>query len=237
MSKSMLAAVLLATTVIGSAGIAFADASLTIDSWRPDDLTIWQDKILPVFMKEHPDIKVTFQPTDSTQYNSALNSKLQGGSEADIITCRPFDASLALFKAGNLVDLTALPGMDNFSDTAKVAWSTDDGDTAGRIAEAQRALASSDCREAPVASDEWIRGVADASLLPYCIRVQIPRDGEALLIEDADRALGWRTSARQAIRWGLEHGYAIDALMADDGDAYAYYLMTRTPRQHLTLDR
>jgi len=127
MSKSMLAAVLLATTVIGSAGVAFADASLTIDSWRPDDLTIWQDKILPVFMKEHPDIKVTFQPTDSTQYNSALNSKLQGGSEADIITCRPFDASLALFKAGNLVDLTALPGMDNFSDTAKVAWSTDDG--------------------------------------------------------------------------------------------------------------
>jgi predicted GNAT superfamily acetyltransferase len=67
--------------------------------------------------------------------------------------------------------------------------------------------------------------------------VQIPRDGEAMLLQDTDGALRWRRSARQAIRWGLEHGYTIDALMAEDGDAHAYYLMTRTPRQHLTLDR
>jgi raffinose/stachyose/melibiose transport system substrate-binding protein len=127
MSKSLLAGVLLATTVFGSAGVAFADASLSIESWRPDDLPIWQDKILPVFMKEHPDIKVTFAPSDSTQYDAAVRSKLQGGSAGDIITCRPFDASLALFKAGNLTDLTSLPGMENFSPTAKVAWSTDDG--------------------------------------------------------------------------------------------------------------
>ena len=123
------------------------------------------------------------------------------------------------------------------TDRIIVAWSTDDGDTAGRIAEAQRALASEDCREAPIANDDWIRGVADASIFPYCIRVQIPRDGEAMLLEDAESAMRWRTSARQAIRWGLEHGYTIDALMAEDGDAFAYYLMTRTPRQHLTLDR
>ena len=101
--------------------------TLTIESWRSDDLPIWQDKILPVFMKEHPDIKVVFSPTDSTQYNAALNTKLQGGSAGDIITCRPFDASLALFKAGQLADVTNLPGMENFSATAKVAWSTDDG--------------------------------------------------------------------------------------------------------------
>jgi len=127
MSKSLLASVLLATTVLGSAGMAYADTTLTIESWRSDDLPIWQDKILPVFMKEHPDIKVVFSPTDSTQYNAALNTKLQGGSAGDIITCRPFDASLALFKAKQLDDLTSLPGMENFSDTAKVAWSTDDG--------------------------------------------------------------------------------------------------------------
>jgi len=87
------------------------------------------------------------------------------------------------------------------------------------------------------ASDDWIRDVADASILPYCIRVAIPRDGEAMLLEDPQRALRWRTSARHAIRWGLEHGYTIDALLTEDGDAQAYYLMTRTPRQHLTLDR
>ena len=51
MSKSLLAAALLATTVLGSAGMAFADTTLTIESWRSYDLPIWQDKILPVFMK------------------------------------------------------------------------------------------------------------------------------------------------------------------------------------------
>src|SRR6185369_7652708 len=109
------------------AAIAADPVTLTIDSWRPDDLPIWQDKILPAFMAAHPDIKVVFSPTASTEYNASLNTKLQGGSAADIITCRPFDASLALFKAGQLTDLTSLPGMENFNDTAKVAWSTDDG--------------------------------------------------------------------------------------------------------------
>jgi len=119
-------AVLAVVTGVGSA-LAADPVTLTIDSWRPDDLSIWQDKILPVFMAAHPDIKVVFSPTASTEYNASLNTKLQGGSAADIITCRPFDASLALFKAGQLDDLTGLPGMENFNDTAKVAWSTDDG--------------------------------------------------------------------------------------------------------------
>ncbi len=130
MSKRLIAGLLFASTFLGSSGLAFADSTLTIESWRSDDLPIWQDKILPVFMKQHPDIKVVFSPTDSTQYNAALNTKLQGGSAGDIITCRPFDASLALFKAGQLSDVTGLPGMENFSPTAKVAWSTDDGKTA-----------------------------------------------------------------------------------------------------------
>jgi len=129
-SKRVIAGLLLASTFLGTSGLAYADSTLTIESWRSDDLPIWQDKILPVFMKEHPDIKVVFSPTDSTQYNAALNTKLQGGSAGDIITCRPFDASLALFKAGQLADVTSLPGMENFSPTAKVAWSTDDGKTA-----------------------------------------------------------------------------------------------------------
>jgi raffinose/stachyose/melibiose transport system substrate-binding protein len=129
-SKRVIAGLLLASTFLGTSGLAYADSTLTIESWRSDDLPIWQDKILPVFMKAHPDIKVVFSPTDSTQYNAALNTKLQGGSAGDIITCRPFDASLALFKAGQLTDVSSLPGMENFSPTAKVAWSTDDGKTA-----------------------------------------------------------------------------------------------------------
>jgi raffinose/stachyose/melibiose transport system substrate-binding protein len=123
--KLMLATAALA---IGSGlAPAFAASNLTIESWRPDDLPIWQDKIIPAFEKAHPDIKVTFAPSDAPSYNSTINTKLQGGSAGDLITCRPFDASLALFKAGQLTDVSTLPGMENFSPVAKSAWTTDDG--------------------------------------------------------------------------------------------------------------
>src|SRR2546428_3180013 len=100
---------------------------LTIESWRNDDLTVWQDKIIPAFEAKYPNIKVTFSPTAPTDYNAALNSKLQGGSAGDLITCRPFDASLELFKRGYLAPLNDLPGLSNFGPVAKSAWITDDG--------------------------------------------------------------------------------------------------------------
>jgi raffinose/stachyose/melibiose transport system substrate-binding protein len=120
----------------GSAGLVLAlaasplvaqETTLVIESWRNDDLTIWQQTLIPAFEAAHPEISVQFQPTAPTEYNAALNAKLDAGSAGDIITCRPFDASLALFQAGQLADLTDLDGMENFSDVAKSAWSTDDG--------------------------------------------------------------------------------------------------------------
>ena len=72
-------------------------------------------------------IKVVFSPAAPTEYNAALNAKLEAGTAGDLITCRPFDASLALYDQGYLADLTDLPGMENFSDVAKSAWITDDG--------------------------------------------------------------------------------------------------------------
>ena len=106
-----------------------ADATLTIESWRNDDLPIWQDKIIPAFEQSHPGIKLNFQPTAPKEYNAALNSKLDAGTAGDIIACRPFDASLELFKKGQLGSVNDVPGMDNFSSVAKAGWSTDDGKT------------------------------------------------------------------------------------------------------------
>lgn len=108
---------------------AAAKASLTIESWRNDDLKIWEDVIIPAFNKQYPDIQVTFAPSAPAEYNAALNAKLEGGTAGDLITCRPFDASLALFDKGYLASLNDLPGMDNFGDVAKSAWVTDDGST------------------------------------------------------------------------------------------------------------
>ncbi|WP_127599734.1 ABC transporter substrate-binding protein [Nitratireductor alexandrii] len=128
MTRETLTALLLGTGVLGLAGQAQAqDTTLTIESWRNDDLAIWQEKLIPAFEAKNPGIKVVFSPSAPTEYNAALNAKLDAGSAGDLITCRPFDASLELYDKGHLADLTGLAGMDNFTDVAKSAWSTDDG--------------------------------------------------------------------------------------------------------------
>jgi raffinose/stachyose/melibiose transport system substrate-binding protein len=128
MTRNAIKGLLLATSILGTAGLAQAqDVTLTVESWRNDDLAIWQEKIIPAFEAKNPGIKVVFAPTAPTEYNAALNAKLDAGSAGDLITCRPFDASLELFNKGHLVALNDVPGMENFSDVAKSAWTKDDG--------------------------------------------------------------------------------------------------------------
>ena len=55
------------------------DVHLTIESWRNDDLIIWQDKIIPAFEADNPTIKVKLTPSAPTEYNAVLNSKLDAG--------------------------------------------------------------------------------------------------------------------------------------------------------------
>lgn len=117
---------LLTSTVL--AGTAMAeDVTLTIESWRNDDLAIWQEKIIPAFEAQNPGIKVVFAPTAPTQYNSALNAKLEAGTAGDLITCRPFDGSLSLYEAGYLAEVGDLENLSNFGPVALGGWSTDDG--------------------------------------------------------------------------------------------------------------
>ncbi len=121
-------ALLTAVGVVALSAQAFA-GKLSIESWRNDDASIWKDKIIPAFMAKYPDITVEFNPTAPKEYNAALNARLEGGTAGDIITCRPFDASLELFNKGHLAGLNDLGSMANFSDVAKSAWTTDDGKT------------------------------------------------------------------------------------------------------------
>ncbi len=119
-----------ATTAGGDTDATDAPAEtveLTIESWRNDDLAVWQDIIIPAFEADNPSIKVTFAPTAPDEYNAVLQTKLEGGTAGDFITCRPFDQSLGLFDQGHLASLNDLSGMANFGDVAKSAWITDDG--------------------------------------------------------------------------------------------------------------
>lgn len=119
----------LASAALATSVPALAQTNLTIESWRNDDLAIWQEKIIPAFEASHPDIKVTFAPMAPTEYNAALNSKLDAGTAGDLITCRPFDASLQLYEKGHLAPVDDIPGMDAFGPVARSGWSTDDGST------------------------------------------------------------------------------------------------------------
>lgn len=127
MKKVFALALLLALVAGYGAVFAQSKVTLVIESWRNDDLSIWQDQIIPAFEKKNPDIHLVFQPTAPAEYNGVLNSKLEGGTAGDLITARPFDASLKLFQKGYLADLSKLPGMDSFGAVAKSAWVTDDG--------------------------------------------------------------------------------------------------------------
>lgn len=126
MTPKHLVAGLLASTLLAGAAAA-QDVTLTIESWRNDDLAIWQDKIIPAFEAANPGIKLVFAPTAPAQYNSALNAKLEAGTAGDIITCRPFDGSLSLYEAGHLAEVGDLENMSNFGPVALSGWSTDDG--------------------------------------------------------------------------------------------------------------
>ncbi|MGO8389032.1 sugar ABC transporter substrate-binding protein, partial [Rhizobium johnstonii] len=75
---------LLASSLLRSAGLVHAaDVTLTVDSWRNDDLQIWQEKLIPAFEAKSPGIKIVFSPTAPTEYHASLNAKLDAGSAGD----------------------------------------------------------------------------------------------------------------------------------------------------------
>ena len=108
-------------------GAALAQTTLVLESWRDDDRTAWQGKIVPAFEAVHPGTVLRFRPSPPADYDADLTARLRAGTAGDLITCRPFDASLALYEAGHLADLSDLAGMARFSGAVRSAWQTDDG--------------------------------------------------------------------------------------------------------------
>lgn len=117
----------LLTPTIALANPALIRGEVVIDSWRNDD-AIWRQVIIPAFNKQYPTIKVTYRsPVDPSTFNQQLDRDLAQGTAGDLIACRPFDASLALFKQGHFSDITEMQGMENFPSFALGPWQTDSG--------------------------------------------------------------------------------------------------------------
>ncbi|MCE9944941.1 ABC transporter substrate-binding protein [Aeromonas rivipollensis] len=102
-------------------------SELVIESWRIDDKALWEQKIIPAFEAAHPGIQVSFNGVQNVEYMPTLWASLKAGKAGDLITCRPFDDSLALFKAGHLAELSEMAGMENFPSFAQSPWQTDSG--------------------------------------------------------------------------------------------------------------
>jgi len=113
--------------LLAAALLPAAAGTLVIESWRVDDKALWENVLLPAFTRHHPDVKVTFAPTAPTGYDAALGARLAKGTAGDLIACRPFDVSLALYQGGHLERLDGKPGLQNFDASSLVAWQTDDG--------------------------------------------------------------------------------------------------------------
>jgi predicted GNAT superfamily acetyltransferase len=113
------------------------------------------------------------------------------------------------------------------TDRIVVAWPTHDAEIAQLLAEAERVGSTPDCRLGPLATADWINGASGAAILPHCIRVEIPLNGEALLLHAPSEAAVWRAAVRRQMQWALAAGTS----------ARGYYLMTRTSSASPTIGR
>ncbi|MEO6878047.1 MAG: GNAT family N-acetyltransferase, partial [Gemmatimonadaceae bacterium] len=113
------------------------------------------------------------------------------------------------------------------TDRLIVAWPTRDEEIDERLACAERTIASADCQDAPIVTDEWIDGATGAAILPHCLRIEIPNNAEQLLADAPETAAAWRRTVRSSMEWGLSAGYTVTAFFADADTTRTYYLMTK----------
>lgn len=120
------------------------------------------------------------------------------------------------------------------TDRLIVAWPTRDDEIENRLFDVNWTVSSPDCQQAPIATPEWIADVEGASILPHCVRVEIPGDAEALLRSAPEEAARWRNSVRAAMQWGLTLGYTVNGFLLDHARDRGFYLMTKSPRPSLS---
>ncbi|MBM7601903.1 raffinose/stachyose/melibiose transport system substrate-binding protein [Virgibacillus halotolerans] len=102
---------------VDDAGDEGIDAvKLEMYSWRSEDRKAYEE-IIDAFEKENPNIKVEFQPYDSTEYNTILTNSLVSESGPDIVQLRPYSGARTIADNGYLVSLNDLPGVQDIDST------------------------------------------------------------------------------------------------------------------------
>ena len=197
--------------------------TLTMETWRVDDQALWQQTLLPLLHKTAPDLDVKLNPVKTSEYDATLQQRLENKTAGDLIICRPYDQSLALFKAGHLVDLTDFPGMENFPSFAKSAWQTDTG-------------AATFCL--PIASVILARLEKQMPLqIDATVQYALGRQKEELTIADTKIDSPYNTYERQGLPPGPISSPGMDAVRAVLDAApgeYLYYVAEKDGRHVFT---
>ncbi len=110
---------------------AASKTKISFTSWRNDDME-GMERVLAVYNKKNPDVEVVFEPKADTEYDAQLMSSLQTNTGSDIIFLRSFSGGKAVYDGGFLAALDSdIPSLKDFPDSAKKAWSSDDGKVYG----------------------------------------------------------------------------------------------------------
>ncbi len=103
-----------------------SDIVLTLGGWRT--ATGHMNQLLAAFHREHPQITVRFDPSESAEYDSILKAQLEAGTAPDMFYVRSFSGSDDLVRQEYLADLSGLPGLEeHFAPSVLAAWSTENG--------------------------------------------------------------------------------------------------------------
>lgn len=125
--KKHIALLIIASIVLSLASfVAAEEVTLTMGSWRNEDAEPVQ-QMLDKY-KEISGVSIRFEPTRNTEYNANLRLQLEGGTGPDLFYSRSYTVGRKLYEDGYAMDVTDIPGvMENFDDTARHAWTADDG--------------------------------------------------------------------------------------------------------------
>ncbi len=85
------------------------------NKYEPENVAVIEE-ILSGFMRENPDVQVTYESLKGSEYFEALAKRMASGRGDDVMMVN-HDAVLSLSAAGQLADLSGLESIDRFSDS------------------------------------------------------------------------------------------------------------------------
>ena len=107
-------------------GVAAADVTLVMGSWRADDVDAMNE--LFAAYEAASGVKIEFKPTNPTDYNATLRTQLEAGTAPDLMYARSYATGADLYKSGFFAKVNDLKGLDTAFSLDYLAPWTADGD-------------------------------------------------------------------------------------------------------------